>query len=159
MHNKMIQTNNGNFHKGFYENGKENIRTQLQKIKNLNLTEELENMECVYYDADIFLHGICHIFAFVLHQKFGYDIFELKNETMIHWCCISDYNGKETYIDVRGATTDYDEFLWEFQTYNEQKPSKTKIINLTDYDDEWEEVGLKFANEIITKYYDYYSLY
>lgn len=158
MYNKIIQSNNDNFHKGFYENGKENIRTQLLKIEDSNSKEEFKRINCCY-NAEMFLHGICHIFAFALHQEFGYDIFELESGTTVHWCCISDYNGKEIYIDVRGATTDFDEFWWEFQTDIGKNPSRNKIINLTDFADEWEEVELKFANEIITKYYNYYSLY
>lgn len=155
------QTNNNYFHKGFYENGKDNIRTQLEKIRSINPAKVFKNGDCIYYEANNFLHGICHIFAYVLHQKFGYDILELRSQsgTMVHWCCISEYSGKEIYIDVRGATTDYDEFLWEFQPDIGKAPSKTKITDLADYWEEWkEEEQLKFADEIITKYYNYYSL-
>lgn len=156
----MTHSNNEKFHKGFYENMEENIVTQLLKIKDSNPKEEFIRKGCCY-NAEMFLHGICHIFAYALHQKFGYEILELRSKsgTTVHWCCITNYNGREMYIDVRGITTDYDELLMEFQPNIGKNPSKTKIIDLTNYNDEWEEEKVKFANEIITKYYNYYSVY
>lgn len=157
----MKKISNGNFHKGFYENSKENSKSQFRKIINEDLTKELEDMDCIYYNAEIFLHGICHIFAYALQQRFGYDILEIKSKsgTTVHWCCSSIYDQKVAYIDVRGITTDYDEFLLEFQPLIGENPSKNKIVDSMDYEDEWEPAGLKFANKIITKYYEYYSLY
>lgn len=155
-----MQFNDDVVHKGFYENNEEEIKFQLFKVKSKSISIELKNGEHIYYDASIFLHGLCHIFAYVLHQKFGYDIYEIKNEsgTMKHWCCISTYNDKEIYIDVRGITTDYNEVLSDFQPNIGLNPSMKKILNLSDYDDEWEEDIVMFANEIIDKYYSYYSL-
>lgn len=162
MGNKMIQSSDGNFHKGFYESCKENNMAQLLNIRSNNPAEISKTGECFYYYAENFLHSICHIFAYVLHQKFGYDILELQDESgcMVHWCCVSDYKGRELYIDVRGATTDYYEFLSEFQPSIGKNPLKRKINekDLVDYADEWIEEGqIRFANEIIEKYYNYYS--
>lgn len=160
MCNKMIKTSNGNFHKGFYESCKENYMKQLLNIRSNNQDMEPKT----YYSAEFFLHGICHIFAYDLHRKFGYDILELKNKSggMTHWCCVSDYNDKKLYIDVRGATTDYNEFLEEFQPDMGEHPLE-KIIDekdLINYNDEWEEEEqLKFADDIIERYYNYYSVH
>ena len=77
---------------------------------------------------------------------------------MCHWFCISKYNGKEVYIDVRGMTTDYEELLQAFQPEIGSNPSRRIIEDLSEYNDEWEERPLKFANEVISKYYNYYSL-
>lgn len=157
--NKMVQNNN--FHTGFYENGIENIKKELLEIKSSgDSVEILKNSECVYYSAEDFLHGICHIFAYALHQKFGYDILELKSNSgsTVHWCCISNYNGKEIYIDVRGVTSDFDEFLFEFYPEIREDFSKNIIKNLTNYEIELEKNELKFANEIIEKYYNYYLI-
>lgn len=155
----MAKINNKRFHKGFYENTQEDIKTQLFKIKDENPKEEFRKKDCCY-NAEIFLHGICHVFAYALHQQFGYDILELRSKSnlMVHWCCISNFDGKEIYIDVRGATTDYEELLMEFQPSMGKTPLKKKIKDLTNYSDEWEEDQVKFANEIISKYYNYYSL-
>lgn len=82
----------------------ESIRTQLGKIESINPAKVFKNGDCVYYEANVFLHGICHIFAYVLHQKFGYDILEVKNKSgsMIHWCCITKYNGKNYIMMLEG---------------------------------------------------------
>ena len=95
MCNKMIKTSNGNSHKGFYESCKENYMKQLLNIRSNNPDAESKT----YYSTEFFLHGICHIFAYDLHQKFGYDILELENKSggMTHWCCVSDYKGKKLY--------------------------------------------------------------
>ena len=153
MDNGCINFNNGKFHKGFYENTNEDICFLLFEIKESNSEEEIED-----YTAEVFLHGLCHIFAYALHQKFGYNVIEIKNESMCHWFCISKHNGKEVYIDVRGMTTDYEELLQEFQPEIGSNPSRRIIEDLSEYNDEWEEKALKFAYEIISKYYNYYYL-
>lgn len=160
MCNKMIKTSNGNFHKVFYESCKENYMKQLLNIRSNNQDMELKT----YYSAEFFLHGICHIFAYDLHREFGYDILELKNKSggMTHWCCVSDYNGKNLYIDVRGATTDYNQFLEEFQPDMGEHPLERIIAeqDLIDINDDFEdEEQLKFADNIIERYYNYYSVH
>ncbi len=152
MDNGCIKFNNSEFHKGFYENTNEDICFILFEIKESN-SEEIED-----YTADVFLHGLCHIFAYALHQKFGYDVIEIENKSVCHWFCISKHNGKEVYIDVRGMTTDYEELLQAFQPGIGSNPQRTIINDFSKHNDEWEEKPLKFANEVISKYYNYYSL-
>lgn len=69
---------------------------------------------------------------------------------------------KKLYIDVRGATTDYNEFLAEFQPNMGEHPLE-KIIaekDLIDINDDFEdEEQLKFADDIIERYYNYYSVH
>lgn len=84
-------------------------------------------MNCCY-NAEMFLHGTCHVFAYALHQEFGYDFLELKGKSgMIHWCCIADYNGTEIYIDVSGITADFNELIIEFQPDMGRSPSRKKL--------------------------------
>lgn len=155
MCNKKISNNN--FHKGFYEIDEGNNKMQSCMIANMNIPEIFKERN---YFIRHFLHGMCHIFAYVLHKKFGYDILEIKNisGSCVHWCCVANYDGKEIYIDVRGMTTNYQELLQEYQPDIGKNPTKSKITNLKDYDDEWVETEIKFANEIITTFYDYYSI-
>lgn len=55
---------------------------------------------------------------------------------------------KKLYNDVRGMTTDYDEFLLEFQPDIGKNSLKNKITNLEKYEDEWKESDqLQFADE------------
>ena len=143
------------FQNGFYINKKEDVINILQKIKS---NKPVNNSDNIYYNAHLFLHGICHVFAYALHLKYGYQILELKNETgsMVHWCCISKYKGKKVYIDVRGITSDYNEFIDEFQPDIGERPIQNIITNLNNYEDEWDAEQLVFANEIISKYKHYY---
>lgn len=162
-YNNMYQnlSNNDNFHTGFYILGKENVNDYLKKIDNPFFTEELD--DCPYYDASIFLHGICHIFAYALHKIFGYEIYEIlsSDRKTIHWFCLSCYQKKKVYVDIRGATTDYEEFLAEFQPWIGQDSivNHYKKMNDMDFKDDWEDIGLKFAREIIAKNFDYYCIY
>lgn len=100
----MRQFESDNLHNGFYIARKENIKLELEKINNPYLTEELENADCTYYNAYIFLKGICHIFAFALHEIFGYEIYEAisKDGKTNHWFCQFDYQGK-MYISMLGG--------------------------------------------------------
>lgn len=159
---KMQKVENGNFHNGMYILGKENIEFELRKIKNPYITEELENMDCPYDNAYIFLKGICHIFAFALHTNFGYEMYEIISEDgkSNHSFCKSNYQGKDIYIDVRGATTEFKEFFWEFRYMIGEKYNfkKYESINSLDFRDEWEDNGFKFANAIIAMNLEIYSL-
>ena len=145
-------------HRGFYLNQNKDFLSQLSEIRSKN-PANISNNDTVYYNAYLFLHGLCHVFAYVLHQKYGYDILELKNksESMVHWCCITTYKGQNIYIDIRGITSDFDEFIMEFQPDIGNNPVRRIVTNLDDYDDEWENEQLLFANEIILKYENYYS--
>lgn len=160
MNSRSKIKSNKNFHKGFYLYGNENITYKLLGIKSSFPAEIRSYNDKIYYQADVFLHGICHVFAYTLHQRFGYDILEIENEsgTTTHWCCLSKYRGKDLYIDVRGMTTDFNEVLWDFRPNIDNHPVKRIIEDLSPYEDEWEDDTIKFANELIDKYFDYYSL-
>ena len=53
MCNKTTKLYNNHFHKGFYENDVESIRTQLERIKSINPAEIFKNGDCIYYEANI----------------------------------------------------------------------------------------------------------
>lgn len=73
-------------------------------------------------DASIFLHGVCGIFALALNERYGYKIEVAAEEPeddlpwedrIVHIYCRQE----STYIDVRGAIDDKDEFLSEFDDF------------------------------------------
>ena len=135
--------------KGFYNTNKDNVIEKLLKIHSNKPAVSINGGEYVYYDAEVFLHGYCHIFAYALYQKFGYDIYELSNssDNVIHWCCISKYNEIDVYIDVRGITSNFNEFLTEFQPTVGLKPEMKIVDDIEKYNDEWMQELLDFANE------------
>ena len=78
---------------------------------------------------DWFLHGNCDIFACYLHEKYGYEmkaIYDCDGE-LIHVYCTAEINDETVYIDVRGITDDWDEFITEFDDwdYSDDCPIKT----------------------------------
>lgn len=71
---------------------------------------------------DIYLHGICGIFALALHEVFHYEIYVLAEENvdglpwpdrLIHIYCKAD----DFLLDVRGATVDEEVFFDEFSDF------------------------------------------
>ena len=87
------------------------IRKYLSKISNyIDISDEiLEDDEFVVDDADEYRQGICQLFAYELNQKYGYPVFIIKKDKHPHIFCKSK-DGKY-YIDVRGITDDFTEFL------------------------------------------------
>ena len=86
--------------------------------------EELFETENGTFKVGDFLHGWCEIFAYMLHRRFGWPIEVIRDEDgfLIHAYCVrkvKDRFGKEipAFVDVRGETTDYREFINEFWDY------------------------------------------
>ncbi len=71
-----------------------------------------------------FLHGDCVAFAQYLNEKYGYEVEiayqrdddeEDSPARIVHAYCIAKASdGKDVYVDVRGANSDWDEFMREF---------------------------------------------
>ena len=78
---------------------------------------------------DWFLHGNCDIFACYLHEKYGYEmkaVYEYDSEELIHAYCTAEVNNKTVYIDIRGITDDWNEFITEFDDwYSSDCPIET----------------------------------
>lgn len=67
-----------------------------------------------------YLHGRCNIFAELMSQKYGYDAFVIEDweGKMIHCYNTATLpNGQTAFIDARGITTDYVEFISEFEDW------------------------------------------
>ena len=170
MCNITIQEkNNGHFHTGHYLKGYENIYSSLEEIEFDEcyiIPNDIDNSdECPYSSALDFLHGACHLFAYMLYQLFGYEVFKIKTENNdnIHWYAQKIHQGKKAYIDVRGATTDYDEFILEFKEsmgtdYEIIKRNKEQDVELQEFNDFWSNTGKVFAVAIIDDNVDYYKL-
>lgn len=114
-----------------------------------------------------FLHGECNVFAVFLHDKYGYDIESLWNKGefdtgLIHSYCTKEINGVKYYIDIRGITDSYQEFMKEFYdnglwsgdfeesyiTYNTL--DKDTYQNITEWDEAYK------ASEVMDDEYLYF---
>lgn len=79
--------------------------------------DEYKNIDMYKY-----LHGYCDVFAYRLREKYGYDInLDCEDECceyLIHAYCSTEINGKTYWIDCRGITDNYKEFIEEFASWD-----------------------------------------
>ena len=113
-----------------------------------------------YDNAHVFLMGSCQLFALALHKKFGYRIYVIMQDKPLHWFCRFCYEGRYIYVDVRGATSDFEEFKagiveWKNAPYC---ICSSNINEDEELNEEWAEEGLLFANKIIEQFPEYYSI-
>jgi len=100
-----------------------------------------------------FLHGYCNYFSLALHNTYGYEVMNLYNydKTLIHSFCIY----KNNYIDIRGITSNLNEFLIDFEDWVTTddfyyKPSDNIFIRIKDK-------NVYSTCEYIIREYDIYS--
>ena len=78
----------------------------------------LENgLKCRGLTPYSFLHGDCTIFAQYLHDTYGYGVEAVFQEPsqLVHCYCVAcTSDNTALYIDVRGACSDYTEFMREY---------------------------------------------
>ncbi len=100
------------WHKGFYND--KNPEESLRDIRYTDFFVTLPNDDdFVYSDAHPLLCGSCHLFALALSNVLGYTpyIIESKNQKGFHAFCQTYQKRHLFYIDARGATTSFDEFM------------------------------------------------
>lgn len=151
-------------HKGFYTFGISSISSMLKAIKNENWNfqdtdDDLDGF--AFEDADVFRMGACNLFSLALNQENGLPAFELRDTDnhLIHAFCTFELFETKYYVDVRGATSDLNEFSdGLYMRRNEELvcvPQKVgeELANLTSD----EKCGYEFALEVIRKNPDFYS--
>lgn len=149
-------------HNGFYE--------ELDVLKK-DIGDEcdfgfLENEEIKnHFNAYDFLHGFCDVFAIVLNNLFSYDMECIMNEDgLVHAYCKKEINGRTFFIDVRGVTDNYGEFIEEFGDFLDyiDIPSYpicgTKIMDKLISKNENFLKYENFAKELISNYKSYYKI-
>ncbi len=161
MNARMIPTTNGHFHNGHFAEcvGKRiTVEESLGEIPfdetSIDSSDDnTEKSECPFSSAFDFLHGACNLFAAALHERKGYDVFEIVRSSggSIHWYASAEYRGRPVYIDVRGVTTDQSEFFREF-SYEMSMPyciEQRKGDELL-CGEKWEKTGIAFASQVIS---------
>lgn len=147
-------------------------KCELNKIKIPQFMAEIDTNqddENYYCTAGDFLMGACHLFALVLHEKFGYTVYEIIREkdlnnpdidSLIHAFCKFQCDGVDLYVDVRGITSEYDKFIDDLPLAKGESYSiRTRDIG-KDIDNcsETEILATYFAAYIIDQHPEYYSL-
>lgn len=84
---------------------------------NYSETDEKYLHELNPYD---YLHGRCDTFAEFLYKRYDYPAYMIKNpdtDKLVHCFNMVCFNNTNYYIDIRGITTDYEEFMSEFEDF------------------------------------------
>lgn len=154
-----------NWHKGFY--------SEKDAVKALEIIDYSDCFECsdpdeddrfIYSSADHLLHGECTCFALALKDIFGYFpcIIERKGGVGFHAYCQKTKNGKTYYIDARGVTESFEEFMTVAREFvgDEYIVRTVTEKELKDWvsDDEYYEYALAFSTALINDYKDYYTI-
>ena len=106
-------------------------------------------------DTTIYLHGVCGVFALALHDRLGYPIEALLDDhdgllwsRAVHLYCPVKVLGQQGYADVRGITTNWEEFLEEYA-----KLSDTWERQPVDPDELREHLFMEMGEDTLEQFY------
>lgn len=149
-------------HKGFYND--KSPTEALTHIRYTDFWEFPDDDDFPCFSAYQLLCGSCHHFALSLAKMFGYTpyIIEEINKKGFHVFCQIYKNKKWYYVDARGITTSFTEFMEITKIFvNDEyiiRPVNSNDItewkNYCNYDNE----AYKFSETVIYKYKECYTL-
>ena len=115
-----VETDDPNdFHTGYYDLDKDEQKKELKSaIDGIRMSLSFPHSEGKLTKYN-FLHGYCDTFATILSKKYGYEIEAMYNEhnELIHAYCVKQVDGVNYYIDVRGITSNWFDFVAPFPDY------------------------------------------
>lgn len=148
------------YHKGFYRD--EDPVKVLEETFYSDFFELPDDVEFPYDTARSLLCGSCHLFALSLNKVLGYTPYVIEGISGggFHCFCQIYRNKSWFYVDARGITSSFSEFMDEAKTF----VSDEYIIRQVTREDieEWKKdekyIGeaLAFAESIIQNYREYY---
>lgn len=150
------------WHKGFYSD--EDPEASLSEIKYTDFYGIPEDEEFPYYSARELLCGSCNHFVVLLQKIFNYTpyIVEGRNERGFHAFCQVYKNWKWYYVDARGITSDFNEFMEIAKRFVTDeyivRPVMPKDIEEWESDSAYNKEAYAFAEAVIEKYKEYYTL-
>lgn len=150
------------FHTGYYNhtNGRTFSEMANCLIEETEFDEEVDGEDCPYDSAADFLQGSCQLFSLALHKAFGFEAFEIWRGKDFHCFCKSSYQGIPVYTDVRGATTDFDEFIagTAYIKHDYDKIIAQDLVRDAQLNGDWDDVGFSFAQKLIHEHPEYYNV-
>ena len=151
------------WHKGFYND--EDFSDALMDVEYKDFFEYPDNDDEFPYDSAYdLLKGSCHHFALALGKVLGYTpyIIQEKNKRRFHAFCQIYKDRKWYYVDARGITSSFDEFMVVASEFVGDeyiiRPVTLGDIEEWKNDSNYEDEALSFAEAVIEKYKDYYRL-
>lgn len=148
-------------HKGFYNDG--DPLNALRNIKFIEFWKMPEDDDFPYEFAESLLYGSCNHFVIALNRLLGYSpyIIEEKNKKGFHAFCQIYHNRKWYYIDARGITSSFDEFIEVARTFVQEeyviRPVEPNDIEEWERDSEYNEEAYAFSEAVIKKYIECYT--
>lgn len=150
----------GEYHKGFYNDG-DPIKTLL-KIYYTDYFEYNDDDDFPYDTAHSLLCGSCHHFALSLKKACGYTpyIIEGRNKRGFHAFCQIYRNRKWFYVDARGITSCFSEFMDVAKTFVTDEYTIRPVSS--DDIEEWEKgsqyngEAYAFSEAVINEYQECY---
>ena len=150
------------WHKGFYSD--EDFFNSLISIRYSDFFAEPDDDEFPYDSAYPLLCGSCHHFALSLQKLLNYSVYVIEetNGKGFHAFCQVYRNKKWYYIDARGVTSSFDEFMvvakkFVSDEYTIRSVSDDDIIKWKA-DSNYDKEAYEFAEAVIRKYEECYTL-
>lgn len=154
---------NYEFHKGFYNDS--NPEEALYDINYVDFFDAIsDDVNFAYDNAYPLLRGSCHLFALSLSKILGYNsyIIESKDKKGFHAFCQIVRKYQLFYIDARGMTTSFDEFMNVAKDFINGEFVIREItpqdIEAWKRDEIYYEEAIAFAEAIIKKFEKYYCI-
>lgn len=150
------------WHKGFYHD--KNITESLCEIRYTDFFEYPDDDYFPYESAAVLLRGSCNHFAVSLQKILGYIPYVIrgKDNKGFHAFCQIYKSGTFYYVDARGITTSFDEFMMVAREFVSDEytinPVTVEDIEEWEANSEYDEEAYAFAEAVIIKYKDYYTL-
>ena len=150
------------WHKGFYND--EDISESLFSIRYSDFFVEPDDDEFPYDSAYLLLHGSCHHFALSLQKLLNYNayIIEGNNKIGFHAFCQVYRNNKWYYVDARGVTSSFAEFMDVSKEFVSDeytiKPVSDDDIREWEKDSDYNKEAYEFAEAVIRKFEECYTL-
>ncbi len=153
------------WHKGFYNiEGIDDITDALLEINYTDFFEYPDDEDFPYDSAHSLLSGSCNHFAVALKNVLGYTpyIIEETDRRGFHAFCQVYKNGKLYYVDARGMTSSFDEFMLLARKFVRGeytiKRATQDVIEEWESGSEYNEEAYAFAEAVIRKYIECYTV-
>ena len=153
------------WHKGFYNvDDVDDITDVLLKIRYTDFFEYPDDDEFPYDSAHSLLRGSCNHFAVALKNVLGYTpyIIEETDKKGFHAFCQVYKNGRLYYVDARGVTSSFDEFMVVAREFVRGeyaiREATQDVIEEWESGSEYNDESYAFAEAVIKEYIECYTV-
>ncbi len=161
----LISFSSFGWHKGFYNvAGLDDITDALLNIDYTDFFEYPDDDEFPYDSAHSLLRGSCNHFAVALNKVLGYTayIIESSDRRGFHAFCQVYKYGRLYYVDARGVTSSFDEFMAVAREFVRGeytiREATQDVIEEWESGSEYNDEAYAFAEAVIRKYIEYYTV-